>query len=55
MLTIPALGLSVKNSRTNGYRDVEAAAATAVKITTASFRFDGQKYKLYSSKTEDIR
>lgn len=55
VLTIPALGLSVKNSRTNGYRDIEAAAATAVKITTASFRFDGQEYKIYSSKTEDIK
>ena len=55
VLTIPALGLTVKNSRTNGYRDLEAGAATAVTITTASFRFDGQQYKLFSAKTEKIR
>jgi len=54
-LTIPVHDLIVKSARTNGYRDLEALAATAVTVTTASFRFDGHEYKLFSSKTEDIK
>lgn len=55
VLTIPVHDLTVKNSRTNGYRDLETMGATAVKMTTASYRFDGREYKLHSSKTDDIK
>ncbi len=54
-LTLPAHDLTVNNTRTNGYRDLEAMGATAVKVTTTSYRFDGRQYTLYSSKTEDIK
>jgi hypothetical protein len=55
VLTIPAHDLIVKRSRTNGYRNLEAMAATAITVTTASFRFDGHQYREYSEKTEDIK
>ncbi len=55
VLTVPAFDIIVKSSRTNGYRNIEASAATAVTVTTASFRFDGHRYVRASVKTEDIK
>jgi hypothetical protein len=54
-LTIPAHDLIVEGARTNGYRNLEAMAATAESVTTVSFRFDGHQYKEYSAKMEDIK
>ncbi len=55
VFTIPVHDLVVKKSRTNGYRNLDVMAATAVTVTTASFRFDGHQYQRFSAKTEDIK
>lgn len=55
VLAAPMHDLIVKNTRWNGYRDVELASMSAVKISTVLCRFDGKRYVKYKSKTEDIR
>jgi hypothetical protein len=45
MLTVPAHDLVIQNMRSKGYRDIEALAATAVRVSTIYFRFDGNQYK----------
>jgi hypothetical protein len=47
--------LIVKESRSNGHRDLEMLEATAATVTDISFRFDGHEYKLFSSKMEQIK
>ncbi|HXR40737.1 MAG TPA: hypothetical protein VN776_16655 [Terracidiphilus sp.] len=54
-LTVRALDLEVKRTRSRGYLDLEANAATARTVTTFKFRFDGNEYKESSEKTEDIK
>ena len=54
-LAIPAHNLIVKNSRSYGFRDIEAMSATAVTVTTAIFRFDGNEYTEHSERTEAIK
>jgi hypothetical protein len=55
LLTAPAHDLFIKGTRSNGYRDVEIAAATAVRVSTVTFRFDGNRYTKYKEHSEDIR
>jgi hypothetical protein len=54
-LMVPAHDLIVMQTRSNGYRNLEASATTCCKITTARFRFDGREYKRYLSRVEDIK
>jgi hypothetical protein len=54
-LTIPAHDLIVEKSRSNGYRDLESMGATAATVTTVSFHYDGDHYREYSEKTEDMK
>jgi hypothetical protein len=54
-LSVPTHDLIVKTSRSSGYRNLESLRATAVTVTTVSFRFDGKQYREYSAKTENIK
>jgi hypothetical protein len=45
LLNVPAHDLIVKRRRSKGYRDIEAWSATAVTVSSVSFRFDGSQYK----------
>jgi hypothetical protein len=54
LLTVPAHDLIVKMSRSKGYRDLETLAATAVRVSSVSFRFDGSKYKPSKQKLRTI-
>ena len=55
LLTAPAHDLFIKRNRSNGYRDIEVVAATAVRVSTVTFRFDGDRYIKYQEHSEDIR
>jgi hypothetical protein len=46
--------LVIKNTRSNGYRDVEVSAATAVEFTEMHYRFEGDGYKKVAGKVEKI-
>jgi hypothetical protein len=46
--------LDVLGSRTMGYRDIEVSSETVSMVNTSIYKFDGQKYKIYSSKLEPI-
>lgn len=51
---VPAHDLVIKNTRSKGYRDIEAWTATAVRESTISFRFDGNRYKPSARSSKDI-
>jgi hypothetical protein len=53
-LKIPAHDLQIKNTRRNGYRDIEASAESAVTFYSALFRFDGKGYVKRSGRAERI-
>src|SRR5262245_29033087 len=55
LLAAPAHDLFIKDTRSNGYKDLEIAAATAVRVSTLTFRFDGNRYTKYRQRSEDIR
>jgi hypothetical protein len=55
VLTAPAHGLSVKNTRWRGHRDIELTSASAVQFSKVLCRFDGEKYAKYKTKSEPIR
>ncbi len=55
VLTAPAHDLIVKKSRSNGYRDIEMLAATAVQFHTVILKFDGHQYRVHRDKWEPIR
>ena len=44
--------LTVLDSRTNGYRDIQVLSLTAVTTTTAVFKFTVSQYKIAERKTE---
>jgi hypothetical protein len=54
-LMLPAHDLVVKSTRSHGYRDIDALAATAVTVSTVRFHFDGQSYLAYRSTSEHAR
>ena len=54
VMTAPMHDLNVKNTRHNGYRDIELDAMTAVTLSTVLCRFDGKQYKEYKSKQKDL-
>jgi hypothetical protein len=45
LLKAPALGLEIKNSRTNGYRNIELVSATAVEVSKLECTFRGGAYQ----------
>jgi len=45
VLSVPAHDLAIETSRTKGYRDIKVMMATAGRVSSAMFRFDGQKYQ----------
>lgn len=49
-----AHNLSVKETRSSGYRDVEATAATGVRVVTVRYRFDGTIYKALTANSARI-
>jgi len=42
--------LEVKNTRSNGYREIEKLAVTMQKVSTVVYRFDGKQYTRYKTK-----
>ncbi|MBS1800097.1 MAG: hypothetical protein JSS95_09755 [Acidobacteria bacterium] len=55
VLNAPAHDLFIRSSRTNGHRDVELVALTAIRIMTSKYRFDGTQYRLVKSTDEPIK
>jgi len=55
VLTVFVHDLWVGKTRSHGYRDLKTFGMTASTITTVKFRFDGNQYKEYAVKTEDIK
>jgi hypothetical protein len=45
ILSVSGLGLDLLKTRTMGYRDVRASAATATSTQTVLFKFDGKEYR----------
>jgi hypothetical protein len=45
MLYTVAADISIKKARTHGFHDVEVTAASAVKGWTATYKFDGVRYR----------
>ena len=56
-LLLEAVGhdLIVKNSRSNGYRDISILAATAVELTEVRFKYEGKGYRKARAKVEKVR
>jgi hypothetical protein len=52
LLETYALGLEVLDSRTNFYRDIQTAAATAVAATTVVYKMAVAQYQIAEKKTE---
>jgi len=45
VLSVSALGLDVLNTKTKTYRDIRLSAATAQRVRTTLFKFDGKEYR----------
>jgi hypothetical protein len=54
VLAAISLSLEIRKTRSNGYRDIELFAATAVEGTTTKLHFNGTKYVLYRQTTAPI-
>ena len=55
VLSITTLGLEVLRSKTTGYRDIRATAATAKEVLTTDYVFDGTRYRERRSSQRSIR
>ncbi|MGO9642945.1 MAG: hypothetical protein ACLP1Y_16750 [Candidatus Acidiferrales bacterium] len=55
VLMAHAHNLVVKNTRWRGHRDVEVTAATALRVSTVLYRFDGKRYVASARETQDIQ
>jgi hypothetical protein len=55
LLSTSTLGLEIKAERSNGYRDIEITAATADRVLTSTYKFDGKIYQLAEEASEPIR
>ena len=49
VLVTNALGLEVLSTRTRGLRDIHASSATATKVSTKTFSFNGSRYQRRSA------
>jgi hypothetical protein len=47
VLKIPAHDLMIRDIESGGYKIIEASAATAVRVSTLIYKFDGHQYILY--------
>jgi hypothetical protein len=47
--------LEILSTRSKGYRDIQLTSATATKVSTSVFRFDGHRYQIYQAKSEPIK
>ena len=54
-LSVSTFGLEVLKTKTSGYRDIRTSAATANKLLTAVYSFDGTKYRQRRSSERPIR
>jgi hypothetical protein len=52
VLCVDAHDVQVRQTRSNGYLDIEAAIASLQGTTTTLYKFDGKQYKRYTEKTE---
>jgi hypothetical protein len=55
VLNDPAHDFFISSSRTNGHRDIELVAMTAIRIMTGKYRFDGTQYQMVKSTDEPIK
>jgi hypothetical protein len=55
ILSISALGLDILETRTRGYRDIRASAATATTTQTIIFKFGGDEYRVHKRATTTSR
>ena len=55
VLTLPAHDLSIKPTRTNGYRNIQAVMMTAGRVSTAELRFDGKEYRVRENRSKSVR
>lgn len=46
--------LTAKNTRWNGYREIETLSVVTQKLATVVYRFDGTRYIRYKDKLEEI-
>ena len=47
--------LTAKNTRWNGYREIETLSVVTQKLATVVYRFDGTRYIRYKDKLEEIK
>jgi hypothetical protein len=47
--------LTAKNTRWNGYREIETLSVVMQKLATVVYRFDGTRYTRYKDKLEEIK
>jgi hypothetical protein len=55
VLRAVAHDLLVQNERKNGYLEIQTMSATALKVNTLLFKFDGRRYVQSRSRTEQVR
>ncbi len=55
VLSVSALGLDVLNTKTNHYRDIRTATATAKRVQTVILRFDGKDYRSKKHMTTTVQ
>jgi len=54
VLYTTGLALDLLRHKHNGLRDIEAVCATAVTLSSAIYRFNGQKYRAHTCWSEDM-
>ena len=50
VLSVTAHDMTISQKKTNGYRNIAAATMTAMEVSTANYRFNGNKYRLKRTK-----
>lgn len=55
VLTLPAHDLFIEQTRTKGYRNIQAVMMTAGRVSTAELRFDGAEYRVRKDASKSIR
>lgn len=54
VLKTAGLGLTLLESRHNGYRDIQSGGQVGASVTRSSFRFESGRYHEYQRKTESL-
>jgi hypothetical protein len=55
LLKAPSLGLTILATRSEGYRDIELQAATAVRLSKVLLKFKNGRYTVFRRKSDEIR